>query len=41
MKKILLLLLVVSILTLSGCGMVNGLGRDFEQFGNWMQRNSD
>ncbi len=41
MKKKLLLLLLLTTLILSGCGMVNGIGRDFEQFGNWLQRNSD
>ena len=41
MKKSLLLLLILSILILSGCGTMNGIGKDFEQFGNWIQRNSD
>ncbi len=41
MKKALLLLLLLSILTLSGCSMMNGMGQDFEQFGRWIQRNSD
>ncbi|MCK4502082.1 MAG: lipoprotein [Desulfuromonadales bacterium] len=40
MKKI-LILLILSTLFLSGCQTFHGIGKDFEQFGGWLQRNSD
>ena len=37
MKKIFILLLVVSLLALTGCETFRGLGKDVEKAGEWVQ----
>jgi len=37
MKKILVLLLVLTTLIISGCETFHGLGKDFENAGAWLQ----
>jgi predicted small secreted protein len=38
MKKIMILLIICITLFISGCETMHGLGRDFENLGNWMQQ---
>jgi predicted small secreted protein len=40
MKKILVLLLVLTTLIISGCETFHGLGKDFENAGTWLQQKS-
>jgi predicted small secreted protein len=37
MKRILTLLLIASLLLISGCETFRGLGKDLEKGGEWMQ----
>ncbi len=40
MKKTLAVLLIIVALFISGCETMYGLGRDLENAGNWLQRQS-
>ena len=40
MKKVLILVLVLTTLIISGCETLHGLGKDFEHAGQWMQQKS-
>jgi predicted small secreted protein len=41
MKQILAILLIVATLSLSGCETFNGLGRDMEKAGEWVQEKAN
>ncbi|WP_321366531.1 hypothetical protein [uncultured Desulfuromusa sp.] len=40
MKKMFILLLILTTLIISGCETFHGLGRDFEKAGAWLQQKS-
>ena len=41
MKKLLAVLLVVTLLLLSGCETFRGLGKDVEKAGEWVQEKAE
>lgn len=41
MAKKLLILLLISLLFISGCECIGGFGRDMQKAGSWIERNAD
>ena len=41
MKRIPALLLIVSVLFISGCGTFHGFGKDVEKAGEWVQEKAE
>ena len=41
MKRILALLLIASVLFISGCETFRGLGKDFQKAGGWIQEKAN
>lgn len=40
MVRTLLILLLISLLFLSGCECISGFGRDLQKAGSWLERNT-
>jgi len=40
MMRILMILLLLSILFISGCQCISGFGRDLQKAGSWIERNT-
>ena len=41
MKKLLALLIMIALMTLSGCETFHGLGKDVEKAGEWVQEKAE
>ncbi|TYO98559.1 putative small secreted protein [Geothermobacter ehrlichii] len=40
MKRLFALLLLLALMTLTGCQCLSGFGRDLQDFGKWIERQS-
>ena len=41
MKRTLLILLIISLLSMAGCGTMKGLGQDISTAGDWIEKTAE